>query len=275
MTSDRHATPVDPAHLREQYDDAERLRIRIDTHDRFSERDGTFADWALAKIAAGPSMRLLDVGCGPGPYHPALIAAGAAIVALDQSAGMAREVLAQASRLGATVDVARGDAVALPFADASFDRVIACHMMYHVTDQRGAFEEMRRVLAASGRVVLTTNAGSIGGWEELHERAAHALGYEPLPRDDARFTLDDLDLVRGVFPSAEVFVRDDAFLFREAEPAVRYYASGIDDRIRDRPSDGSHHTPLIDAVRREIERIIVRDGVLRIEKSAGCFVAGV
>lgn len=264
---------VDTDYLRYQYDDAEKLRIRIDTHERYSERiTDTFASWLLALVDATPGQLLLDVGCGPGAYHAALAIAGARVVGVDASRGMLREVLAQRPSAAA----AQADAERLPIRDATFDRVMANHMLYHVADQVAALREMRRVVKPSGRVVLATNAAdNYAQLDELHRAAATRLGYTVASNDALRFTLDDLPLVRSVFPSAELFVRDDAFLFRDADSALRYYATGAIDAIEDRPADSSHRAPLHRELSAAIEAIIAREGVFRVAKSAGCFVAAV
>lgn len=87
--------------------------------------------------------------------------------------------------------------------------------------------------------------------------------------------MDDLALVRAVFPATERYVLDNALVFHDPEPALRYYASGAVDRISERPSDGSHRARLLQLVRRGIEAIIDREGVLRDSKPTGCFVAEV
>lgn len=262
---------VDPRYLRYQYDDAEKLQIRIDTHARYSERTGdSFASWLLAYVDAAPGQLLLDVGCGPGAYHAALVTNGVRIVGIDASAGMLREVLAQVPPAAAVL----ASAERLPIRDAIFDRVMANHMLYHVPDQVAALREMRRVLKPGGRVILATNgADSYAQLDELHRAAAVRLGFAVAPDEALRFALHDLPLVRGVFPSAELFVREDAFVFTDPDPALRYYASGSIDSIEDRPPDGSHRAPLLREMAIAIAAIIARDGVFRVAKSAGCFVA--
>ena len=99
--------------------------------------------------------------------------------------------------------------------------------------------------------------------------------YVASPHDALRFTLDDLSLVRSVFPTAQLFVRDDAFIFGEPDPALRFYATYAIDSIHDRPADGSHRAPILREMRELIEAIIARDGVFRVSKTAGCFVADV
>ena len=270
--SERH---VDAAYLRYQYDDAEKLRIRIATHAQYSERTSdAFASWLLQHVDAAQGQLLLDVGCGSGVYHPAIARAGARIVAGDASRGMLRTALDQAAAGGYTIAALLVDAQALPFRDAHFDRVMANHMLYHVPDQRAALRELPRVLKPGGRAVMATNgADNLGQFDELHRLAAARLGYATSAHDALRFTLDDLPLVRAAFPSAEVFVRADAFVFAEAAPALRFYATYTIDAIEDRPADGSHREPLLREMRVAIEAIIAREGVFRVSKTTGCFVA--
>ena len=61
----------------------------------------------------------------------------------------------------------------------------------------------------------------------------------------------------------------------DAEPALRFYATYAIDAIEDRPADGSHRAPILREMRALIEEIIARDGVFRVSKTAGCFVADV
>ena len=264
---------IDPQYLRYQYDDAEKLQTRIDTHARHSERTGdTFKSWLLAHIDAAPGQLLLDVGCGPGAYHAALSGIGVRIAGVDASAGMLREVVAQVPPAAGLL----ASAERLPLRDAIFDRVMANYMLYHVPDQIAALRELRRVLKPGGRVILATNgADSYAQFDALHRAAAARLGYVVTPDESLRFSLGDLALVRGVFPSADVFVREDAFVFTDREPALRYYASGHIDSIEDRPADGSHRAPLLREVSEAIAATIARDGAFRVAKSAGCFVATV
>ena len=200
----------------------------------------------IAHLALRPGLALLDVGCGPGGDHDSIVCLGTRVVGIDQSAGMVREARARTADRGF---VAQADAQALPFGDMMFDRVLAA-----------------RVLATNAPRMLARLDG-------LHQAAAMELGCAPTVGDGSRFTLDDLELVRAVFPSAERRVLDNALVFHDPEPALRYYASGVVDRIRDRPADGSHRARLLPLVRRGIEAILEREGVFRDAKATGCFVA--
>lgn len=265
---------VDRGYLAYQYGDAEKLGVRIETHSRYSELRGEFRDWLVEQAGLAPGMLVLDLGCGPGPYHPAIAARGARTVGVDASPGMAREAAAQARAGRWPVDAVVADAERLPFRDDCFERVLANHMLYHVPDQARALREMRRVLKPGGRVVLATNAADCYALlDELHAAGAREHCLTPKAADSARFTLDGLPLVRVAFPSARVVERRDALVFREAAPALRFYASYHIDDIEARPADGSHRPLLLASMERRVEAIIAREGVFRVAKTAGCFVA--
>jgi SAM-dependent methyltransferase len=64
-----------------------------------------------------------------------------------------------------------GDALRLPFADGTFDRVIASEVMEHLPDDRAAAAELARVLRPGGTLAVTVPA-----W--LPERVCWALSEE-------------------------------------------------------------------------------------------------
>ncbi len=104
---------------------------------------------ALA-LAAGHAV--LDLGCGPGTDLGLLAdAAGptGTVLGVDRDPAM----LTEARRRLAdhpTVRVCRGDAHALPVADASVDRVKVDRVLQHLADPAGAIRDLRRVLRPHG-----------------------------------------------------------------------------------------------------------------------------
>lgn len=274
--SDMVERAIDPAYLFEQYGTEERLRIRIEAHQRYSERTDDYFDWILDRLQPRPGDLVVDVGCGVGSIHPPLCARGVrAVLGVDVSKAMVDASQRQANERGLPVIAIEADAQALPLPDDAYDCAMANHMLFHVPDQRTALRELRRVLGKpDGRVVLTAAAPSHRSrLREIHARAAEELGYTPAESVMQRFNLDHLDLVREVFPSAERFVRDDAFVFPTADAALRYYASGAIDALQTCPTDGSHRPPLLARVGKHIEEIIRSEGVFRDPKDTGCFVA--
>jgi SAM-dependent methyltransferase len=282
---------IDPTYLAYQYSNSEKLRIRIEAHERYSEH--TQDDWYpryVAQLNPAPGSTVLDVGCGFGAFHPALAAAGARVLAFDYSPGMAREARQQAARDGLPVQVLQADAQQIPLAANSVDHALASHMLYHVPDIRRALLEIKRVVKIGGRVLITTNAVDHSArLYALHERAARDLGLKPTAiraaRDlglkptaipgHSRFSLDELPLVRSVFPNAELHVQPNAFLFPTVESALRYYASGWVDAIDERDAEGTHRPALLARVSELMREIIAREGVFRVPKDAGSFLATV
>jgi ubiquinone/menaquinone biosynthesis C-methylase UbiE len=265
---------IDPAFVRDQYSNADKLRIRIETHERYSQGDTErIIDDCLGALALSPGLRVLDVGCGAGSWHARIAAAGAAVVGMDVMAGMLQEARAVGAALQPTPVFARADAQALPFCAATVDRVLCAGVLYHVSDCKRALLEMRRVLRPGGRAVISTNgAYAMRRIYELHADAARELGYEPLPITPGHFTMDDLSLVQQVFPSTTRHVLQGALVFRTAEPALRFYATNRIDAVRDRPSDASHRARLLPAMRQRIEAVIQQEGEFIVPKSVGFFV---
>lgn len=98
--------------------------------------------------------RVLDAGTGTGANLRLLSALGfAEVTGLDASPEAIRHCAAKG--LG---PVELADICALPFADDSFDLVLATDIIEHVADDARALSELRRVLKPGGRLLLTVPA---------------------------------------------------------------------------------------------------------------------
>jgi ubiquinone/menaquinone biosynthesis C-methylase UbiE len=107
----------------------------------------------LAGNVAG--RRILDAGCGSGPLSAALSAKGAIVTGVDSSPAML-ELARQ--RLGAAADLHVADLNGpLPFADGSFDDVVASLVLHYLEDWSAPLAELRRVLKPGGRLIVSVN----------------------------------------------------------------------------------------------------------------------
>jgi SAM-dependent methyltransferase len=105
---------------------------------------------------------VLDLGCGFGRHAYESARRGADVIALDAGAeevvGVA-SVFAAMGEAGEIRDVrvatVRGDGLALPFDDATFDRVICSEVLEHLHDDRTAMAELARVLRPGGTMAVT------------------------------------------------------------------------------------------------------------------------
>jgi SAM-dependent methyltransferase len=109
----------------------------------------------LAEISAllGPTagLRCLDLGSDNGVVSLLLRRGGGDWASADmteESVASIRELVGK--------DVHRVLGERLPFADASFDRVVVVDMIEHVADDRAFVEELARVVRPGGRLVVNT-----------------------------------------------------------------------------------------------------------------------
>jgi SAM-dependent methyltransferase len=133
------------------------------------------------RLGVRPGDLLLDMGCGAGRHAFESYKRGARVVAFDYSATELKDVGALFAAMraageagtepGAMAATANGDALALPFADATFDRIIASEVLEHVTDDQQALREVFRVLKPGG-----TLAATVPSW--LPEQICWALSDE-------------------------------------------------------------------------------------------------
>ncbi|MCC7372662.1 MAG: class I SAM-dependent methyltransferase [Chloroflexi bacterium] len=270
---------TDAANLQYQYGDSEKLKIRYEAHTLYSERTSHWHALFTEVLDIVPGEQVVDVGCGPGGIHVQLSRAGAQVTGIDASPGMVAEARAQAEQEGLNVQVRVGDAERLPFADGQFDAALCCHMLYHVPDIRAALTELRRVLRRGGRVLISTNAADhCARLNDLHAQAARELGFVPVVGDLAgggRFSLSNLPLVQSVFPNVQLHELPNAFIWPTVESALRYYASGRIDAIQRVADETGHRELLLERMRELIGEIVAREGVFRVPKDAGYFLATV
>ncbi len=103
-----------------------------------------------AALGLRPGERVLDVGAGTGVSTEELSRSGAFAVGADLSTGMLRA----GHRVRPEVPLLAGDALRLPFADATFDAVTISFALRNVVDTEGALAELARVTRPGGRLVV-------------------------------------------------------------------------------------------------------------------------
>jgi SAM-dependent methyltransferase len=140
-------------------------------------------DWAEPE----PGMRVLDLASGTG--EPALslaprVGPDGLVTATDVIPEMVGIAAENAERQGiANMRFAEADAGALPFPDASFDRVTCRFGVMYFPDVPGALREMRRVLRPGGRAVFAV-WGPLEQIDYLTSTLSVLLRYHPAPPPD-------------------------------------------------------------------------------------------
>ena len=111
---------------------------------------GKWNDWVYGILPSIAGTRILELGHGPGHLQRNLLSRGLFAVAIDESAQMG--TLAK-RRLGSSQILARALAQKMPFADRSFDTIIATFPTEYIFD-RHTLSEAYRVLRNSGRLIV-------------------------------------------------------------------------------------------------------------------------
>ena len=111
---------------------------------------GQWKNWIASILPFIKGTRILEIGHGPGHLQRLLLSRGLVAVAIDESAPMGH--LAKRNTDG-KAHLARALAQGLPFADASFDTVIATFPAEYIKDPLTLLE-VRRCLSDGGRFIV-------------------------------------------------------------------------------------------------------------------------
>lgn len=206
--------------------------------------------------------RVLDVGCGNGAYLALIDGA----IGIDLSMGML-----DAARARAGGPLACGDAQALPFADDSFDTVLAPHMLYHVPDRERAARELRRVLRVDGTCIVVANSATTQPALIDIVESVVGTGWRMVRPSNERFSMENgAAQLRTAFEVVETrWAPDVTFHVTDADAFADYVASVADPYAEQIDEPWAH---IVDECRRRVAAIIDRDGELPIFARLGAFV---
>lgn len=101
----------------------------------------------------GSGAQILEIGIGSGRIALPVAAAGARVTGIDVSSGMLATARERAAQAGLPLWLIKADAQALPFANATFDAVLAVHVLHLIPDWRAALAEMVRVVKPGGAII--------------------------------------------------------------------------------------------------------------------------
>jgi len=185
-----------------------------------------FFEAMLDAAGVGDGVRFFDAGCGGGGASVLADRRGAVVSGLDASAPL--------------IDVARGrvsggdfrvgDLEALPFADESFDAVIAANSIQYAEDRVAALRELARVSAPGSRIAV----GLFGRPENVDFRVVFAALRDSMPvppSGDGPFGLSGEGVLQGLVEQAGLDVLESGevdlpFVYEDTELFWRGVISG-------------------------------------------------
>jgi SAM-dependent methyltransferase len=265
----------DPKTVRRQYASDVYLRIRRETHEQYTVPKVDFPEWVLHRLQWRGDEHILDIGSGGGTYYDTLRRNWPDVTyhAIDQSPGILRVHPAQKT-------VAVADAQALPFADGTFDLVMANHMLYHVPDIEQAVLEGRRVLKPEGIFMAATN--SIQSMPEFHALFRRGMlllstpgkiySQPPLPAQTSFALENGTRILSRYFYGVVRYDLPSTLVFPSVEPVMAYIESMRSMREPQLP-ETINWDDLMLVMREQVGRVLSHFGELVVNKVSGVLVA--
>lgn len=260
---------TDPNFLKaDQYKDSSNLDARVELHKRFSTNPYGWLAWVFDRLLDLPATaKILELGCGAGylwKENASRIPSGWDITLSDLSSGMLDSAWRNLVVTGRSYKFKEIDAQDIPFADETFDAVIANHMLYHVPDKQKALGEIRRVLKTSGRFFASTvgekHMQEMNGWLDA------VSGGDYVSKVVHSFLLENgMDLLKPFFSRVRVSRYEDDLRVTELEPLVAYVRSAV-------PASDLRKDKL-EKLKLELQNTLNQEGKIFITKDSGLFEA--
>jgi ubiquinone/menaquinone biosynthesis C-methylase UbiE len=256
--------------LSEQYSNSKKFMARIELHRRFRTNPYPWTLWVFDQIKFPKNAKVLELGSGNALLWKSnlkRIPEDAQILLTDFSEGMledAHKILGNDSK---RFEYGILDAQEISYPDDSFDIVIANLMLYHIPDRVKAISEISRVLKPEGALYASTYS-----WNNMKEftdllKDYDKTLYNPIEPFARAFGLENgAEQLSKSFEEAEIINYIDSLEVTESKPIVDYMLSfgSIKENI---------DANIINGFKGYIDDILRRDGVIKISKDTGIFIA--
>jgi SAM-dependent methyltransferase len=208
-----------------------------------------FFEAMLNAAGVGDGVRFLDAGCGGGGASVLAGSRGAVVSGLDASAPLIDIVRGRVP----DGDFRVGDLEALPFADESFDAVIAANSIQYADDRVAALRELARVSAPEARIAV----GLFGRSDRVDFRVVFDAFRDSLPEPplgDGPFGLSGEGVLEGLVEQAGLDVLESgevdlSFVYEDTEEFWRGVISGGPPQgAKDKVGEGALKEAALEAV---------------------------
>ncbi len=254
---------MDDLSVKKQYSTADNLNIRRLLHKKYSTNKQGFGNWIFSNYQIREGMSVLELGCGNGEMwleKDDIIKRCSRLILSDFSEGMLSAAKSNLRNYDG-IEYRVIDIQEIPFSDNDFDVVIANMMLYHLPDLSRRLQEVHRVLKESGSFYCATY-GENGMMEHIE------LLFDDFPICSAynyNFTLQNgKEKLKKYFAGIEKHLYEDSLEVTNVDDMIDYiYSLPSFSDVQDFPRD----------TLRSVLEANMRDGVLRVPKEYGMFIA--
>ena len=222
-----HLTGMEKS-LKDQYRNATNVSARIRLHREYSQNLQGWFPWIFEQCRLEDGMQVLELGCGNGALwmeNADRLPGEIEVVLSDVSGGMLRDARRNIGSDG-RFSFRTFDCAQIPYPDASFDRVIANHVLFYCADIPAVCREVHRVLKPGGLFLCSTYGSR--HMKEISElvQAFDSRIVLSASRLYEQFGLENgTKILQGVFPETECLRYEDAIELNAAEPLIEYILS--------------------------------------------------
>lgn len=223
-----HLTGMEKS-LKNQYQNASNISARINLHSLYSTNPEGWFPWVFRQCRITSGMKILELGCGDGTLwqeNKILLPENIQISLSDISEGMLRDTRRTIGADDPRFSFAAFDCHKIPFEDASFDLVIANHVLFYCRDLNEVCREVRRVLRPGGRFLCSTYSSRhmkevnqlVQDFDERIVLSSHNL-YEHFGKENGQ------EILSPFFSSVTWVSYEDSLLIPDEEPLISYILS--------------------------------------------------
>lgn len=223
-----HLTNMEKS-MKNQYQNASNISARISLHSLYSQNKEGWFPWIYRQCEIRPSMKILEVGCGDGALwteNLARLPEKISVTLSDISEGMLRDARRAAGASDRRFSYRRFDCTKIPFETASFDLVIANHVLFYCENLPSVCREIKRVLKPGGRFICSTYgkkhmqevSSLVQSFDERIVLSADKL-YEKFGRENGA------EILSCFFSEVNWISYEDSLFIPESEPLISYILS--------------------------------------------------
>lgn len=223
-----HLTGMEKS-LKNQYQNASNISTRINLHSLYSQNKQGWFPWIFEQCNLEPGMRILEIGCGDGTLWTESISKipeDIQITLSDISDGMLRDARRSIGPNDSRFTFSAFDCQNIPYAEESFDLVIANHVLFYCDNVFQVCREVRRVLKPDGQFICSTYGKAhmeevrkmVQGFDDRIVLSANKL-YEKFGKENGEAIL------QPYFDEIKWTSYEDSLLVPEPEPLISYVLS--------------------------------------------------